>query len=53
MRSDHLLVCYSTLSTQTKSGVGAVCWMAPESIATRNYSPKSDVWSFGITGNIP
>jgi serine/threonine protein kinase len=33
---------------QTKSGVGPVCWMAPESIATRNYSKKSDVWTFGI-----
>jgi serine/threonine protein kinase len=38
-----------TSERTTKSGVGAVCWMAPESIATRNYSPKSDVWSFGIT----
>jgi serine/threonine protein kinase len=33
---------------KTKSGVGPLCWMAPESIATRIYSKKSDVWSFGI-----
>jgi serine/threonine protein kinase len=33
---------------QTKTGLGPVCWMAPESIATRTYSKKSDVWSFGI-----
>jgi predicted Ser/Thr protein kinase len=33
---------------KTNSSVGPVCWMAPESIATRNYSKKSDVWSFGI-----
>jgi serine/threonine protein kinase len=24
--------------------------MAPESIAYRNYSKKSDVWTFGIVG---
>jgi serine/threonine protein kinase len=35
---------------QTQSGVGPVCWMAPESIAHRNYSKKSDVWTFGIVG---
>jgi serine/threonine protein kinase len=35
---------------QTQSGVGPVCWMAPESIAYRNYSKKSDVWTFGIVG---
>jgi len=33
---------------KTNSGVGPVCWMAPESIAHRNYSKKSDVWTFGI-----
>jgi len=36
------------LCEQTNSGVGPVCWMAPESIAHRNYSKKSDVWTFGI-----
>jgi serine/threonine protein kinase len=35
---------------QTQSGVGPVCCMAPESIANRNYSKKSDVWTFGIVG---
>jgi len=33
---------------KTKSEIGPVYWMAPESIATRNYSKKSYVWSFGI-----
>jgi len=33
---------------KTNSTVGPVCWMAPESIAHRNYSKKSDVWTFGI-----
>jgi len=33
---------------KTNSGVGPVCWMAPESIAQRQYSKKSDVWTFGI-----
>jgi serine/threonine protein kinase len=35
---------------QTKSDIGPVCWMAPESIATRTYSKKTDVWTFGIVG---
>jgi serine/threonine protein kinase len=35
---------------QTKSGIGPICWMAPESIRHRNYSKKSDIWSFGIVG---
>jgi serine/threonine protein kinase len=30
--------------------IGPVRWMAPESLATRKYSKKSDVWSFGIVG---
>jgi predicted Ser/Thr protein kinase/cbb3-type cytochrome oxidase subunit 3 len=33
---------------KTKSGVGPVCWMAPESIGQQVYSKKSDVWMFGI-----
>jgi serine/threonine protein kinase len=33
---------------KTKNEFGPVRWMAPESIATRNYSKKSDVWMFGI-----
>jgi serine/threonine protein kinase len=35
---------------QTKNPLGPVCWMAPESIAYRKYSKKSDVWTFGIVG---
>jgi predicted Ser/Thr protein kinase len=37
---------------KTNSGVGPVCWMAPESIAQRQYSKKSDVWTFGIVGTM-
>jgi len=33
---------------RTKSDIGPVSWMAPESLAKRIYSKKSDVWSFGI-----
>jgi serine/threonine protein kinase len=35
---------------QTQSGIGPVCWMAPESLSQRTYSKKSDVWTFGIVG---
>jgi hypothetical protein len=33
---------------KTNSTIGPACWMAPESLAHRNYSKKSDVWTFGI-----
>jgi predicted Ser/Thr protein kinase len=33
---------------QTKTNIGPIRWMAPESIARRKYSKKSDVWTFGI-----
>jgi len=39
----------STDSALTQSNIGPIRWMAPESILKRIYSPKSDVWSWGIT----
>jgi Janus kinase 2 len=33
---------------QTASDVGPIKWMPPESIATKSYSEKSDVWSYGV-----
>jgi serine/threonine protein kinase len=33
---------------KTRSGIGPVCWMSPESIGQQVYSKKSDVWMFGV-----
>jgi len=33
---------------KTNSSIGPLRWMAPESLAERVYSTKTDVWTFGI-----
>jgi serine/threonine protein kinase len=33
---------------RTRSGIGPVCWMSPESISKQIYSKKSDVWMFAV-----
>eukprot|EP01119_Soliformovum_irregulare_P018574 TRINITY_DN572_c0_g1_i4.p1 TRINITY_DN572_c0_g1~~TRINITY_DN572_c0_g1_i4.p1 ORF type:complete len:2028 (+),score=485.52 TRINITY_DN572_c0_g1_i4:812-6085(+) len=33
---------------QTKTNVGPIKWMSPEAILEKVYSPKSDVWSYGV-----
>eukprot|EP01119_Soliformovum_irregulare_P023430 TRINITY_DN8171_c0_g2_i5.p1 TRINITY_DN8171_c0_g2~~TRINITY_DN8171_c0_g2_i5.p1 ORF type:complete len:697 (-),score=142.45 TRINITY_DN8171_c0_g2_i5:250-2340(-) len=35
-------------SNQTKSGVGPLKWMPPESIKDKVYSTQSDVWAYGV-----
>jgi serine/threonine protein kinase len=35
-------------ASKTRTGIGPVCWMAPESLREKIYSKKSDVWMFGI-----
>jgi predicted Ser/Thr protein kinase len=38
----------SSSQGQTKTNIGPVRWMSPESLRNNSYSYKSDVWSFGI-----
>jgi serine/threonine protein kinase len=41
-------VLQQNIEEKTKSKIGPVCWMSPESIGQQVYSKKSDVWMFGI-----
>lgn len=38
----------SSAQGHTKTNIGPVRWMSPESLRNNSYSYKSDVWSFGI-----
>jgi serine/threonine protein kinase len=33
---------------KTKSKTGPLRWMAIESLVSREYSPQSDIWSYGV-----
>jgi serine/threonine protein kinase len=35
-------------TSKTNSNVGPLRWMSPESLTEREYSEKSDVWSYGV-----
>jgi len=43
------LVLESESGSMTKSNVGPLKWMAPESMERKIYNEKTDVWSFGVT----
>mmetsp|Transcript_25764 Transcript_25764/g.36226 ORF Transcript_25764/g.36226 Transcript_25764/m.36226 type:complete len:150 (+) Transcript_25764:2-451(+) len=41
-------VTLDNIANQTDNSVGPIKWMSPESLTKREYSTKSDVWSFGV-----
>jgi len=41
-------ILVKTNEGKTQTTMGPIGWMAPESLAQRIYSKKSDIWSFGI-----
>jgi serine/threonine protein kinase len=41
-------VLQQDIEGRTRSKVGPIRWMSPESIGQQVYSKKSDVWMFGI-----
>jgi serine/threonine protein kinase len=50
MKNNTKKITLCVIVFQTQSGIGPVCWMAPESISQKQYSKKSDDWTFGIVG---
>jgi serine/threonine protein kinase len=47
---DYCSIFNNDLSLKTKTNVGPIRWMSPESLGQQIYSKKSDVWMFGIVG---
>jgi serine/threonine protein kinase len=41
-------VLQQDIEAKTRSNLGPIRWMSPESIGQQVYSKKSDVWMFGI-----
>jgi serine/threonine protein kinase len=41
---------YGLLDFVVQKGLGPLRWMAPETLQSREFTFKSDVWMFGIVG---
>jgi serine/threonine protein kinase len=50
LSNNIMFLLTSLFFAKTNAKIGPIRWMAPESISSKKYSLKSDVWSFGIVG---